>query len=70
VDDSLREQAGSREGVAAMVWAPLHGLALLLIENRILPWMRDGVTDEQFAFALEASLKSYALAVLTQLRAT
>jgi len=60
VNESLSKQSGNADGVAAMVWAPLHGLALLLIENRILPWMRDDVTDEQFTIALGASLASFA----------
>lgn len=60
VKESLSKQSGNADGVAAMVWAPLHGLALLLIENRILPWMRDDVTDEQFTIALGASLASFA----------
>jgi AcrR family transcriptional regulator len=69
VEESLSEQAGNADGVAAMVWAPLHGLALLLIENRILPWMRDDVTDEQFTTALGASLASFAREADLKLRA-
>jgi AcrR family transcriptional regulator len=68
VNESLREHHINSDGVAAMVWAPLHGLALLLIENRILPWMRDGVTDEQFAASLGASLTAFARDVGSKLR--
>lgn len=60
VEESLRAEGRSGRGVAAMVWAPLHGLALLLIENRILPWMRDEVTDDQFAAAMGACLTAFA----------
>jgi len=61
VGKSLEGGGGEGRGVAAMVWAPLHGLALLLIENRILPWMRDDVTDEEFTTAMAQCLSGFAI---------
>jgi AcrR family transcriptional regulator len=51
------------DAVASIVYAQLHGLALLLIEQRIRPWMRDGIDDERLADASATSIPAMARAV-------
>ena len=53
--------------VASVYWSQLHGLALLLQENRIRPWMRDGATDAELAEALLAGLPASVAAAATAL---
>ena len=55
--------------VASVLWAQLHGLALLLAENRIRPWMREGVSDRAITEAAAQALPGQARLVLAGLSA-
>lgn len=63
--------AGAEPGaVAALMWAPLHGLAMLLLDRRLQPWMREGTDDAALQQALAAALPAFADAAARSLART
>lgn len=64
IPQSESEYAGA---VAAILWADLHGMALLLVERRIQPWMTGGVPHERIVAAHLSSLEVQARAAAAHL---
>ena len=67
IPQSASEYAGA---VAAILWADLHGMALLLVERRIQPWMSGGVAHQRIVEAHLCSLEVKARAAAAHLGRT
>lgn len=49
----------------AILWSQLHGVAMMLLRQRIRPWMREGISDAQLVSATAAALPALAASTAT-----
>lgn len=63
VERTLRPQQAGAGAAASILWAEHHGLALLLIEKRIRPWMRDETPEDELVRRVAVTLPDRARAL-------